>query len=64
MFPPYTFVLVEKFAWLCGPNSIESKCDLSKLEKFEEHTMTCELMIWDVNGHVPILDLLKCLFRW
>jgi hypothetical protein len=25
--------------------------------------MTCKLMIWDPNDHVPILDLPKCVFN-
>jgi hypothetical protein len=48
--------------WPCGPNSIESKCDFSKLEKFEDHIMTCALMIQDLDGHVLVLDLLECVF--
>lgn len=52
-----------KFFWWCAPTSIESICDLSKIVKFKDHILTCELMIWDFIGHVLIHYSLGCIFN-
>jgi hypothetical protein len=55
----YTY---HKFVWWCALNLIESKCDLSKIVKFEVHTMTCNLMIQDFISHMSIHHLFECVF--
>jgi hypothetical protein len=56
----YTY---HKFVWWCALNLIESKCDLSKIVKFEVHTMTCNLMIQDFISHMSIHHLFECVFE-
>ncbi len=54
------FIFLTKFLCVCHKcngcalDSIKSKCDLSKIVNFGEHTMTCKSMIWDFVGHVLV----------
>ncbi len=56
------FCACHKFVWRCALNSIESKCDLSKIVKFKVHIMTCKLVTQDLVGHVLIHYSFRCVF--
>jgi hypothetical protein len=56
------FCVFHKFVWRCALNSIESKCDLSKIVKFKVHIVTCKLMTQDLVGHMLVHYSFRCVF--
>jgi hypothetical protein len=57
------FCVYHKFVWWCILNSIDSKCDFSKIVKFGVYIVTCVLMIRDLISHVSVHHSFKCVFN-